>query len=105
MKQYADVLSPGGLLVITFWQFHMNEALMARQVPPEKAGFQASELDPNDYFLTWERGEQAIRYCHLTDPTEQNILINQSGLRVLSYFTADGKTGQDNSYYILQKNT
>ncbi len=103
IQQLAELLSPGGLLIITFWQFQFNEALMARQVSPEKAGFQATDLEVNDYFLTWERGQQAIRYCHLTDTPEQNLLICHSGLRVLSYFAADGKTGQDNSYYILQK--
>lgn len=101
--QLAEQVMPGGLLILACWQFHHNPALMGRQLFPEQAGFSSTELEPNDFFLTWERDTQAVRYAHLVTELEQRELVADTGLHQIERLSADGKTGEENTYIILQK--
>lgn len=98
----ARSLAPTGLLVISFWQFTRNLALMKRQLQPQQLGIDPSQIESNDFFLTWEREASATRYCHLVNREEQDSLIADTGLQLIDRFSADGKSGQDNDYVILQ---
>lgn len=103
ITQLAELVSPGGLLLVACWQFHLNQSLLSRQLTAQQAGFDSAELETNDFFLTWERDTQAVRYAHLVTEIEQDELIRKSDLQLLERFTADGKTGEENTYLVLQK--
>jgi SAM-dependent methyltransferase len=103
LKDLAHQLNAGGVLLLACWQFDRNSALFERQQTPESLGFSPEELEPNDYFLTWERDTYAVRYCHLVDQAEQDELIHTSGLKLISRFDSDGKSADQNTYLVLQK--
>jgi len=103
MSQLARLVEKNGLLILTCWQFDKNPSLMSRQLTAEEADFTPSNLEENDYFLTWERNTIATRYCHLVTKEEQDVLVKVSGLKLVSSFSADGKTNDQNKYLILQK--
>jgi tRNA (uracil-5-)-methyltransferase TRM9 len=100
-QQVADLLTPEARAIVSCWQFDRNANLLERQVDPDSLGVNTTDLEPNDFFLTWERGEKAIRYCHLVNQEEQDKLIAGSGLHLVDRFSADGKSGQDNDYLIF----
>ncbi len=105
LDQLVDVLQPGGLLVFATWQFMEFARLSTKRVEPSQVGFSESELEPNDYFLSWERGEVAYRYCHYFDEAEHRRLVThlESTCNLIHEFRADGKEGNMNHYFVFQK--
>lgn len=104
LQQLQSLLNHNGVLVVSFWQFDRNLQLFARRVDPIGIlGAEASELESGDFFLTWEREVRTTRYCHLTNFEEQQALINTLSAKVINTFEADGKSGHDNQYWVIQK--
>jgi tRNA (uracil-5-)-methyltransferase TRM9 len=98
-----NLLTPTGTLVVTCWQFQHSRNLMTRQVSPATLAVDSAELEPNDYFLTWEREVPATRYCHLIDQSEQDQLVEEVGLKKISRFVADGFFSKANEYLVLTR--
>lgn len=105
LQRCAQLLPVGGLLVYSHWRLdrdcRRNEKL---RVAPEEAGFDIDELEPGDQFLRWDQDAQVPRYCHF--PSEEEILelVRQlDALRLVDRFSADGKSGKDNDYLVLEK--
>jgi tRNA (uracil-5-)-methyltransferase TRM9 len=105
LTQFANLLPPRGLLIFATWQFMESGRLSSKRVEPSQAGFTEAELEPNDYFLDWDRGESAYRYCHYFDEAEHRQIVNhlQSSCRLLKEFRADGKEGNLNHYFVFEK--
>jgi|SRR5579859_364086 len=95
-------ITQNGLVIFTTWQFDCSPKLLKRQIDPTTLHFSREDLEPNDYFLTWERGAHAIRYCHLINAEEQKKLIE--GWHLVQEFEADGETTNLNHYVILSPN-
>jgi SAM-dependent methyltransferase len=122
---------PGGLIVVSLWQFLNDEVLAKRaQITHERAlaelGLPA--LDSNDYLLGWKNLPGTYRYCHSFSETEIDRLIQSVAPKtmrepsspttafalaaastsasaeasVVARFASDGKTANLNSYLILR---
>lgn len=98
---------PGGLVMVSFWQF-MNDEKLAKKA--RATHFRAlSELDlppldDNDYILGWKDAPGAYRYCHSFSETEIDHLVAllADKATVLSRFKADGRTDDLNTYLVMQ---
>lgn len=102
LKTLSKTLQPGGTAIITAWQFINNETLMNRSIDSETIGIDADQLEPNDYLLNWQRGNQAIRYCHYDDLNSFQAQLNETNLELQDYWYADGKGDHQNLYVQLQ---
>lgn len=105
LKYCVQHLKKEGLLIFTAWQFLEIEALVKRIVPWEKLSgdIDLSEIEKDDYLLDWQRGQHAIRYCHLIDRQEISQLVEALQLMKVTQYYADGKNGKSNIYVVLQK--
>jgi hypothetical protein len=100
----------GGFIIVSFWQF-LNSAGMARraQTTHERAlhELELPSLEEGDYLLGWKNVPGAYRYCHSFSGAEIDqlaaSLTRDVPASVISRFTSDGKTGNLNTYLILQK--
>ena len=82
---------PGGVLVMSNWQFDRVERLRRKIAPWSVIGVDAAAMDEGDALVDWRRGgEVGYRYCHLLSPTEIRRLAEESDFRVGDQFTADG---------------
>jgi tRNA (uracil-5-)-methyltransferase TRM9 len=97
------ILAPGGLLMLSVWQFLQNERLRARIQPWEYAGLQVEDVDPGDYLLDWRRGGHGLRYVHHFDQAELQELADGSGFAIQTSFKSDGQGGQLSLYQIWNK--
>lgn len=94
-------LNPQGIMVLTFWQFLSDSNLSDKVIPWESIGIEEEVVESGDRLLTWNNEKDNLRYCHnFTDLEQADYLQN---LKVIANFRADGKTGQLNTYFLLQK--
>jgi SAM-dependent methyltransferase len=116
-KQFIEsalsLVAPGGYVVLSFWQF-LNNAAKHEKVEQTHAealeyfaahGFAPTSLEEGDYFLGWKNTPGQYRYCHHFSNKEIDLLVAglEGKAKVVSSFSADGKTGNLNRYIVLQK--
>ena len=101
LRSLAEHVAPGGILVLTFWDF-ARESRFARRairdVPPELEG----QLEAGDVLLRWgAEGSTRLRYCHYTDAAEEARLLAELPLEPRLSFASDGRSGRLNRYRVL----
>jgi len=104
-------LSPGGILVATFWRFgapelatryrHRLLSFAADKTSP--AFIDPEQLEAGDCLLQWGDDPSAFRYCHYCDDAEIDALVGDLRLARVDSFVADGRSGDLNRYEILRR--
>lgn len=94
-------LKQEGLLLLSFWQFTTSKQFKRHVQPSQfkEINIDKEELEPNDFFLDWQRGEKAIRYCHLITEEEEQHLISSEKWEYKEHFDEDNS----NHYIFLKK--
>lgn len=100
---------PGGAVAVSFWEFLNSSELAAKAGETHARGMAAlglPPLNPGDYLLGWKNDAQAFRYCHnFTDDEIDRLVASVAGeAQVIARFSADGRTGNLNTYLVLRKN-
>ncbi len=103
LREMADVLAPGGIAILSTWQFLKSERLRRKIVDWSEVGIPQEALEPGDYLLDWRRGGRGLRYCHLVDEDELARLAAESDLRVRETFRAGGREGNLGLFAVLDK--
>jgi SAM-dependent methyltransferase len=112
LRALAARLRPGGLLALTSWQFEAVQRFSKRLLAWEDFNRSArdpidlSQLEPGDHLLPWgEPGAEsgrALRYCHFTNDTEMRELLAEASLECVDVFSADGREGNLNRYFLVR---
>ena len=118
LEKIAEQIPTGGLLIVSLWQFMKSTRLQNRVLTTEGREFRAEltnllnieelkQLEKNDYFLDWLRGEAAIRYCHhFSDEEVKEVESSLKKMTLKAKFTADPEKKTRiklNTYLVLQK--
>lgn len=98
----ASLLEPGGLMVISTWQFMNSARLRQKIVAWQTIGLEPDQVEANDFLLDWKRGGYGLRYCHLIDESEISELAEAAGLTVQGMFRDDGREGDLNLFAVLR---
>jgi tRNA (uracil-5-)-methyltransferase TRM9 len=103
--EIAGLLVPGGVLIVSNWQF-LDSARMRRKIVDwAEIGISEDALEPGDYLLDWKRGGQGLRYCHLVDAAEVERLAAESGFHARETFRAGGREGDLSLFAILLRSS
>lgn len=100
--------SPGGHIVLSFWQFARNEKMATKAIATTKEGANVLGLrldgNGNDYLLGWNDLPNVYRYCHsFTDIEIDEIAKSvKHRMSIEGRYRADGRTGELNSYLVLR---
>ncbi len=107
LKLLLSKLDANGFLVISLWQFiefeRFQKKVLEDEIVASNQGFSLADLDVNDYILDWQRGPEALRYCHYYSEEEQKRLLSDANAQLIESFRADGKEENVNQYLILQQ--
>lgn len=93
--------------MVSFWQFMKHEGMKEKALATHQRALEELQLPPlddNDYLLGWKNLPGVYRYCHSFTESEIDHLTAAIAdeASVISRFTADGRTGDLNTYVILQ---
>jgi SAM-dependent methyltransferase len=104
VRALAERLPSGGMLAMSNWQLTRSERLRERIVPWSVWGLSEAAVEPNDFLLTWERGERrGLRYVHVLAEAEAHQLAGEAGLTVTEVFSADGAGGNLAEYVVMRR--
>ncbi len=113
LQTLLDATRPGGIVVVSFWQF-MNDERLARKASALTdavragefcCGLGISQLEEGDYFLDWQSDTSVLRYCHHTTDREiDQLLAGLDGVHEVERYSADGRNNNLNRYVILKRN-
>lgn len=99
----GNCLTSDGRLFMSTWQFADNPRQQRKIRPWAEVDLRPADVEPDDYLLTWQRGDFAYRYaCHI-DATEIGDLAAAAGLIVQEQFRSDGREGDLGLYTIMRK--
>ncbi len=107
----AQGLRPGGLLSFTCWQFERIERLRKKAISWEEFNLTAElpidvgELERGDRLLPWGDSDRVVRYCHFADEDETAKLVQGLPLELVETYSADGREGNLNRYFIFRRLT
>ncbi|MDO5335374.1 MAG: class I SAM-dependent methyltransferase [Coriobacteriia bacterium] len=103
-------LRPGGIAMVSLWQFAKSPELLARAQAATQRGASAldlcpGDLEPGDYLMGWRDEGDVFRYCHSFAPEEIDELLAavSDSAELVERFEADGRTGDLNTYLVLRR--
>ncbi len=103
VQKLAELVAPGGRLVLSAWQF-IDQPDMAEKLAPWSAlGLDAADVEPGDALVPWNAGPPALRYLHLIDAAAMQALGADAGLLPVADWRADGRTGSLSLYAVFEK--
>lgn len=117
LSDLASCLRPAGMMAVSFWQFGQHQRYLRRSISWAAYNRQAeqpidlSELEEGDMVLAWgelSSGQTpkvgaAVRFCHFTNATEAEQLVESLPMNLVDRFNSDGEGGHQNLYYLLEK--
>jgi tRNA (uracil-5-)-methyltransferase TRM9 len=101
LREMVGLLAPGGIVILSTWQFLDSDRLRRKIVDWAEVGLAEEVLEQGDYLLDWKRGGRGLRYCHLVDETEVERLAAESGTRVQTTLRAGGREGNLSLFAVL----
>jgi len=120
----ANLLSPGGVLVWTAWQFWKVSRLQKRVVYPNTLKLSSAlsdqlkqfletefsldlqDLESGDAILDWIKKVTAYRFAHAffdDELAEIETILSQNNLKLIQQFESDGKLNCRNLYLVYIK--
>jgi tRNA (uracil-5-)-methyltransferase TRM9 len=103
LARCRSLLPPGGLCVVSTWQFLDTPRLRGRILPWSAVGLSEGDIEPGDYLLPWGEGAAGQRYCAAIDADTLDRLATAAGLETVASFRADGHEGDLNLYAVLKR--
>lgn len=83
------LLRPGGILVMSNWEFTRNPRLRKKIAPWHTLGIDERELESGDALLDWKRGGSGYRYVHQLTESEVQALAEESRFEILKQYYGD----------------
>ena len=102
LRQAAWLLAPGGVLVVSYWQFLDEARWQERVLPWETVGLTAADVEAGDALLDWRRDGPGLRYVRHVTPAEAEALAHAAGLQVIDTYHADGHSKRLNLFQICR---
>ena len=105
LQQMANLLRPGGYLVLSNWQPLNSNREQKKILDWAACRIDREEVEEGDLLISWKHQVQAARYVHVFSSQEVCQLAETVGLTVKHQFLSDGSESNLNLYSILCRST
>jgi tRNA (uracil-5-)-methyltransferase TRM9 len=102
LQDLEQLLSPNGILSVSFWNFERDPRFPLKVLPWSTAGIEPSNLEPGDFLLNWQH-TGIPRYFHQYQVGEIEQYASSLSIPVLETFDDDGRSGKLNHYVVWKK--
>ncbi len=108
-QQIYQWLKPGGIVLLSCWQFQNSPKLVKRIQPWSMVSIDFDQLEPGDTLLDWrahapgQSEKTGLRYVHLLSHEELAKLSSESGFEVIQTFESDGEGGRLGLYQVWKQ--
>ncbi|MCL2492155.1 MAG: hypothetical protein FWE87_05340 [Coriobacteriia bacterium] len=107
LRALVDQTYPGGLVIVSLWQFMSHPELADKMLQFHARAcdeLHMPPLEPNDFILGWQNLPDAYRYCHSFTDEDIDDLVDSIADKadLVARFTSDGRTHDLNSYVVFQ---
>ena len=102
LREVRSILTQGGRLALSTWNFLSSDRLRRRLVPWEAVGLRTADVEPGDYLLDWREGGTGVRYVHHFKVQELALLAQEAGFRPAETFFSDGENRRLGLYQIWE---
>jgi SAM-dependent methyltransferase len=105
-KNAADLLEPGGRLMLSCWQIHNSQRLTEHIQDWSTVGLTPEDVDKGDLLMDWrglDSQKPGLRYVHEFREDELEALGESAGLKLSETFYSDGREGNLALYQIWIK--
>lgn len=103
LQKIADLSLPGARFIHSEWQFLNSPRLKSRIQSWESIGINSDEVEDGDYLVDWRAGGQGLRYVHMFDISELEMLAGETGFEVMDSFHSDGEGGKLGLYQVWKR--
>jgi tRNA (uracil-5-)-methyltransferase TRM9 len=103
VQEVSNLMQPGGLWILSVWDFMRSNRLRKRILPWESVGVDPDDVEEGDYLIDWRHGGQGTRYVHHFSIEALEMLAQQGGLEVVETYSMDGENGLLGLYQVLKK--
>jgi SAM-dependent methyltransferase len=110
-QQVYQWLKPGGMVLLSCWQFQNSPKLVSRIQPWSMISIDSEQLEPGDTLLDWraqapgQSQKAGLRYVHLLSREELAKLAQESRFEILQMFESDGEGGRLGLYQVWKRLT
>lgn len=98
----SDKLNSNGIFIFTTWNYNRDKRFSQVVKNPPIDRIDISELEEGDYFIGWDNNSKDLRYVHIYSDKEISKIIDSLNMNLISKYSADGKTGNLNDYFLLK---
>ncbi len=101
LREMGERVREDGRIFLSTWQFMDSERQQRKVRDWSEIDLLATDVEANDYLLTWQRGGFSYRYACMIDEGETAVLAQAAGLTIVEQFRSDGREGNLSLYTIL----
>ena len=101
VQEMAAHLKENGRLILSTWQFLDSQRQQRKVRDWSEIGLRATDVEANDYLLSWQRRGFSYRYACMIDAKATAELAQAANLQIIHQFRSDGKEGNLSLYTIL----
>ncbi len=101
LREISQHIRIGGRIFLSNWQFLDSPRQKKKITDWSEIGIKETDLEDNDYLVTWNRGGFGRRYVAYIDMDETRAMAENAGLRIIDAFRNDGQEGNLNLYTVL----
>ncbi|MBN1162609.1 class I SAM-dependent methyltransferase [Patescibacteria group bacterium] len=109
-EKLSKLVESKGLLILTFWEFNNDKRFSksSRNITSGSVKIGENDIEEGDYFLGWDKKNNAFRYVHIYSEEEYKLLdslLIREKLHFEDTYRSDGKSDLLNLYKIYKKIT
>jgi SAM-dependent methyltransferase len=103
LRRILALVRPGGHMALSVWQLSHHERFRRKIRAWSEAGMAATDVEPGDILVDWQRGGTGLRYVHEFSESELLALGEAAGWEQVDSYRSDGESADLGLYAVFRR--